>query len=146
MPILNGDSPIELNGIPPKDGESGNDTLSKIIQKVVSAITSFGTASAKLVSVIATTVKADVLEASTIKVDSSGGDAIAGKATLVAGTVTVATTRVKTGSFIQLTGVGTTNAGHLCIGTITNATSFVIDSTSGTDARVVHWEIKEPIT
>jgi Pectate lyase superfamily protein len=68
--------------------------------------------------------------------------AVQGRAVLVAGTVTVSTTEVLTGDNIQITGVvagGT--PGFLSIGTITNNTSFVINSTSALDTSTVFWEI-----
>jgi len=72
------------------------------------------------------------------------GGATSGTATLVAGTVTVTTAAVAAGSKIlyarQATG-GT--LGNLSIGTITASTSFVINSSSGSDTSVVYWWIKE---
>lgn len=64
----------------------------------------------------------------------------AGKATLVAGTVTVTTAQVLTGSIIVLTPYGT-GVGILNVGSITNATSFVINSSDITDTRAVSWLI-----
>lgn len=74
-----------------------------------------------------------------------GSNATMGTATLNgSGTVTVSTTAVKTASRIWLTGVGTTDAGFLTIGTIVDSTSFVINSSGGSDARTVHWVIINP--
>jgi len=72
------------------------------------------------------------------------GGATSGTATLVGGTVTVSTAAVAAGSKI-LTSRATTGgtAGHLSIGTITAATSFVINSSSGTDTSTVYWRIME---
>lgn len=72
-----------------------------------------------------------------------------GSAALVNGTVTVSTAEVRTGDRIRLTrivGTGTTR-GILSVGTITNATSFVINSTdlagtlSADDDSTIFWEI-----
>ncbi len=65
-----------------------------------------------------------------------------GKAVLVAGTVTVSTVEVKTSDYIQLTRMVTGGTvGHLTVGTIVNATSFIIDSSSNTDTSTVYWQI-----
>lgn len=68
-----------------------------------------------------------------------------GVATLVAGTKTVTTTGITASSrvalFRQATG-GT--LGHLSVGAITAGTSFVINSSSGTDTSVIYWVIIEP--
>ncbi|MDE2425713.1 MAG: hypothetical protein KGO96_07385 [Elusimicrobia bacterium] len=64
----------------------------------------------------------------------------AGQATLASGTVTVSTTAVTASSIIIVTYSGSPiNPGTLNIGTITAGTSFVIHSSSGTDASVVNW-------
>jgi hypothetical protein len=65
-----------------------------------------------------------------------------GTATLVAGTVTVSSTEIRTGDIVQLTrqSIGGT-AGNITLGTITNATSFVINSDNAADTSVVFWEI-----
>jgi hypothetical protein len=71
-----------------------------------------------------------------------GTGAMQGRATLVGGTVTVSTTEVHTGDNILLTNVtvgGT--VGVLSVGTITDLTSFVINSSSGTDTSTVYWRI-----
>lgn len=130
MTLLNGNQSPNLSGTPPFDGETGNPTFTALVEKIVSAIRTF---------------TANVISVGNIKVDTTGADAMAGRATLSGGTVTVATTKVKTGSIILLTPIGATNAGLLSVGTITNNTSFVINSASGTDARVVCWTILEPI-
>ena len=78
------------------------------------------------------------------KADANGGAAsIAGQATLVAGSVTVNTTSVETGSIIMVSYVGTglTNTGALSTNTIVNGTSFDIESTNGSDTNVVNWFI-----
>ena len=71
-----------------------------------------------------------------------GTNGVYGNATLVAGTKTVATTAVRTGDDILLTRktIGGT-AGNLSIGTIVDKTSFVINSSSGSDTSVVTWVI-----
>lgn len=73
---------------------------------------------------------------------ATGSNASLGTATLVTGTVTVNTTAVATGSTIMLTckTPGGTQ-GFLSYGTIVNATSFVITSSSGADTSVVDWLI-----
>jgi hypothetical protein len=72
----------------------------------------------------------------------SSGNA-AGKATLVAGTVTVSTAEVQAGDTILLTNVlagGT--VGILSVGAIVAGTSFVINSSSNTDTSTVFWKIE----
>lgn len=72
------------------------------------------------------------------------GGATSGTATLVAGTVTVSTAAVAAGSKILLSRQATGGtAGHLSVGTITAATSFVINSSSGTDTSTIYWRIAE---
>ena len=69
--------------------------------------------------------------------------ATSGSATLVAGTVTVSTAAVAAGSKIVLARQATGGTlGHLSVGTITAGTSFVINSSSGTDTSVIYWEIR----
>jgi parallel beta-helix repeat protein len=71
----------------------------------------------------------------------NGGE-IQGRATLVAGTVTVSTTEVVAADNIQLTNVVSGGTiGILSVGTITAGTSFVINSSSNTDTSVVFWQI-----
>lgn len=67
---------------------------------------------------------------------------LTGSATLVAGTVTVSQAEIRTGDTVQLTrkSIGGT-AGNITLGTITNATSFVINSDNAADTSVVFWEI-----
>jgi len=74
---------------------------------------------------------------------ASGGTIVAfGSAVLVAGTKTVSTTAVKTGDKIFLTRLVTGGTvGHLTVGTIVNATSFVIDCSVNTDTSTVAWMI-----
>lgn len=65
-----------------------------------------------------------------------------GVATLVGGTVTVSTASVLAGSRVRLsvlTAGGT--PGFLSVGTITAGTSFVINSSSGSDTSTVLWEL-----
>lgn len=72
-----------------------------------------------------------------------GTGSIQGTAVLVAGTVTVNTTEVLTGDIVLLnrTTAGGT-LGDLSVGTITNATSFVINSNNAADTSTVAWEIR----
>lgn len=69
-----------------------------------------------------------------------------GTATLVAGTVTVANTRVKTGNKIFVTvntPGGSVGQYHSAPGgSIVNATSFVINSSSNTDTSTVNWWVR----
>lgn len=68
-----------------------------------------------------------------------------GRATLVSGTVTILTPRVSASSEIMLTYRGTlASPGVLSVGTITDFTSFVINSTSATDTSTVSWLIINP--
>jgi hypothetical protein len=75
--------------------------------------------------------------------NSFGTGASAGRAVLVAGTVTVTTNEVLTGDNIVLSRVvaGGTH-GDLTVGTITNVTSFVINSNNAADTSTVYWEIR----
>lgn len=76
---------------------------------------------------------------------SDGANFPMGRSTLVAGTVTVNHTRVTANSRIFLsrhTAGGT--LGHLSIGAITAATSFVINSSSATDTSSINWLMIEP--
>ncbi len=79
-----------------------------------------------------------------LKVPTTGPAALAGTATLVAGTVTVSTTAVAAGSLILVsynTTAGTTGAVRAPQASIVAGTSFVISSTSGTDTSTVNWFI-----
>lgn len=67
-----------------------------------------------------------------------------GSATLVAGTVTVATTCVFTGAIIQVDRQASGGTlGILSVGTIVSGTSFIINSSNAADVSVVYWEIKQ---
>lgn len=64
----------------------------------------------------------------------------AGTATLASGTVTITDPRIKTGMKVQVfydTQASLTNPGSLNVTTLTNATSFVITSSNGSDANNV---------
>lgn len=76
-------------------------------------------------------------------VKKSGGTIVAfGSAALVAGTKTVSTTAVATGDKVFLTRLVTGGTvGNLSVGTITDATSFVINSDSATETSTVAWLI-----
>lgn len=69
-----------------------------------------------------------------------------GSAVLVAGTVTVTNSAITANSIVLLTNqlVGGT-PGTLSVGTVTPATSFVINSTSGTDTSTVGYMIVEKL-
>lgn len=68
-----------------------------------------------------------------------------GLATLVGGTVTVSNTTItaSTRVFMSRQTTGGT-AGHLSLGTVVAGTSFVINSSSGTDTSVIAWLLIEP--
>ena len=70
------------------------------------------------------------------------GGILRGTATLVAGTVTVSSTEIQTGDTVMLTrkAIGGT-VGQISLGTITNATSFVINSDNAADTSSVFWQI-----
>lgn len=91
---------------------------------------------------------------SSVATNATAGANSAGSVTLVGGTATIATTAVTANSLIRIyrQGIGATGAaalGILTIGTITAATSFVINSVQAADATalqasdvsVVFWEI-----
>jgi len=78
-----------------------------------------------------------------------GTNATCGVATLNgSGTVTVSTSAIAAlattgaGAAVALTLETCSSCGSLSIGTVTPGTSFVINSTSGTDASHVYWEIR----
>jgi len=78
------------------------------------------------------------------KIGISGGtNGRIGTATLSGGTITVANTSVTANTKFLCTGVTTTNAGNLRVATVSAGSSFTIDSSSGTDARVVHYMLLE---
>jgi hypothetical protein len=68
-----------------------------------------------------------------------------GTATLVGGTVTVFNNFVKSGTliFVSRKAAGGT-LGHLSIGTITDNTSFVINSSSASDTSAIQWMLVHP--
>lgn len=76
-----------------------------------------------------------------------GVNACMGRATLVAGTITISTTKVTAASevFLSIQSLGTVTAPK-AIGVTgrTAGTSFVITSADATDTSVISWEIKEP--
>lgn len=91
---------------------------------------------------------------SSVATNATAGANSAGSVTLAGGTATVATTAVTASSLIRIyrQGIGSTGAaalGILTIGTITAATSFVINSVQAanatalqaSDVSVVFWEI-----
>jgi hypothetical protein len=68
-----------------------------------------------------------------------------GRATLVAGTVTVNTTFASSNCEFFLTNRATGGTvGTLSIGTVTDGASFVINSSSGTDTSTVSWMLIKP--
>ena len=101
----------------------------------------FGTAGNKIIS-------------TSVGTTATAGANSFGSATLVSGTVTIATTAVTANSLIKLSrqSIGSTGAnplGMLTVGTITAGTSFIINAattasattTVTTDVSVVNWEI-----
>jgi hypothetical protein len=67
---------------------------------------------------------------------------IVGRAALVGGTVTVNTSVVQSGDEIFLTNrITGGTVGFLSVGTVTNGTSFVINSTSALDTSTISWMI-----
>lgn len=72
---------------------------------------------------------------------ATGSNASVGTATLSSGTVTVSTTAVSASSRIFVTGTDCVSCGTTYIGTVTAATSFVINSTNGADGSTVSWFI-----
>jgi len=119
-----------MDGEGPFDSLEGNAAFTRLVQKALAAAASLSTPLAQV---------------NELQLDTAGAGPTAGVATLVSGTVTVATTRVVAGSVILLSPRGNTAAGDLDIQTITPGVSFVIRSSSGTDARDVAWAIINPI-
>lgn len=73
---------------------------------------------------------------------STYGVVALGSAVLVAGTKTVSTTAIKAGDKVILTRLVTGGTvGHLSVGTIVDATSFVINSDSATETSTIAWAI-----
>ena len=69
-------------------------------------------------------------------------DLFQGQADLTGGTVTISTAEVIAADNISLTRVVSAGTpGHLSIGTIVAGTSFVINSSSGTDTSTIFWQI-----
>lgn len=74
-----------------------------------------------------------------------GSNATMGRAVLVAGTVTVSTTKATSTMEIFLTRrIAGGTLGHLSVGTVTGATSFVINSSDAADTSTINWLIIEP--
>lgn len=93
------------------------------------------------VVVVGASTITSVTDARTLPGVVSGGPT-RGTATLVAGTVTISTAAVETGSFIlhaRKTAGGT--LGNLSLGTVVAGTSFVINSSSGSDTSTINWAI-----
>lgn len=74
-----------------------------------------------------------------------GANNSTGTTTLSSGTATVNNTLVRADSLISLTLQNCSTCGSLSVGTKTVGTSFVINSTNGSDASVVYWSIKQPL-
>ena len=79
-----------------------------------------------------------------------GSNGTCGMSTLSSGTVTVSTTKACTlaaagagGCAVKLTLQTCSSCGTLSVGTVTNGTSFVINSTNGSDASLVYWHIEQ---
>jgi len=77
-----------------------------------------------------------------------GSNATCGVSTLSSGTVTVSTTAIGAlaasggaGFVVKLVLETCSSCGSLSVGTVTGGTSFVINSTNGSDASHVYWEI-----
>ncbi len=77
-----------------------------------------------------------------------GANGTCGVATLASGTVTISTTAIAAlaasgaaGDYVRLTLQNCSSCGAVSIGTVTAATSFVINSTNASDASLVFWQI-----
>lgn len=131
-------------------GVSTNDTFiqsnvadgASTVAVTVNSANALANAAAKLLSVRNNgTEKVAADRAGKLIVPTGQADSVAGVATLVGGTVTVSTTSVKTGStvlYARKTTGGT--VGQLSV-TIVDATSFTINSSSGTETSTVSWFI-----
>lgn len=91
----------------------------------------------------ATTLRIRDIYAGALKL-REGANAASGAATLVAGTVVVATTKVTANSRIQLTGQDGSVIGALRVNARVVGTSFTISSSNAGDSGVVAWQIVEP--
>lgn len=84
-----------------------------------------------------------VILGSHIKLATDGTHPSSGTATLSAGTVTVSTTRATTTGKIFVTAQNCSSCGSYSIGTRVVGTSFVINSSNGSDASIVAWWLVE---
>lgn len=124
---------------------SASDGATAIGTKISTNGLTYSTAGAKILSVRNnTTEKLAVGKNGQLHTPTGNADSVAGTATLSGGTVTVSTTAVSASSMILVshnTPGGT--MGHLSapVASIVAATSFVINSSSGTDTSTVNWWI-----
>jgi len=72
---------------------------------------------------------------------ATGSNASIGTGILSSGTVTISTTAVTSSSLIFIQYTSCSNCGSTYIGTITNGTSFVVNSTNASDASTFNWWI-----
>ena len=79
-----------------------------------------------------------------IQIETGAVTDSAGQATLIGGNVTIANTNIATGDIIMLTHASSSGTPGILYSAIINATSFDINSSSGTDTAVVNWFIIKP--
>jgi hypothetical protein len=72
---------------------------------------------------------------------ATGSNASVGTGTLSSGTATISTTAVTANSIIQVQLTSCSSCGTLYIGTVTAGTSFVVNSTNGSDASTFNYWI-----
>lgn len=111
-------------------------------------MTATGTSNAGSLGVGTTPVSADrvsidghlslVTAGNKIKI-ATGSNASAGTGTFSGGTVTISTTAVTASSLIFIQHTSCTNCGVAYIGTVTAATSFVVNSNNASDASTFNW-------
>lgn len=130
------------NGLILQGNAADNGTASAVRFINVNSLATDGAAVVDFFSDNASTKVAAIDKDGKLVWPTGGANAVAGRATLVAGTVTVSTTAVEAASIIQLTRCVTGGTvGHLSVGTVTADTSFVINSSSGTETSTICWQI-----
>jgi hypothetical protein len=110
----------------------------------LNSTTSLATAGAKILAIRNNTVEKFAIDKDGKFIFPGGAGAVAGTATLVAGTVIVNTTAIRTGDKIfvsHATPGGTIGIVSAPTASIVNGTSFVINSSAGTDTSTVNWII-----
>jgi hypothetical protein len=113
--------------------QSGANTTNNLV-----GATGFGSTTAPTDKVEITGNLALLTAGNKIKV-ATGSNASAGTGTFASGTVTINTTAVTASSLIFIQYTSCSNCGTTSIGTVTAATSFVVNSSNGSDGSTFNW-------